>query len=495
MSFSVPRRSLPTENRELIYHFPVHGLTERALQTIRKRELLRAGDRLAVAVSGGADSVALLRVLLEVRAELGIVLSVAHVNHKLRARESDEDEEFVTGLARQHGLDLHLCTAPAAKNAGTGVEGAAREARYRFFRELAKEGRITKIATAHTLDDQAETVLLRIFRGTGIRGLSGIHPQIVLEEGGRSFGEIVRPLLGFRRADLLSYLREQGQSWREDSSNRSLDFLRNRVRHQLVPLIAEDFGQAAIEHMSELAEIARAEEEHWLLEHRLELPQVRTGVRGDIRGAGPQPAAALPVRGLLALSLAAQRRLVRGWITAGAPEVAISFRRIEEVLDAARGPAGRRLAMSAGWNVRRARQELVLEKAPLAGAADYQYVLPLPGAVEVKELNLRLEAKLVNGNDVPGDQAGQLLDPARLPEQVVIRNWRAGDRFWPAHTAAEKKVKDLLSDRHLTGQAKKLWPVAVGEDGTIVWMRSFSVPESLGAPAGSRAIWIREIAP
>ncbi len=248
----------------------MHGLTERLLKTIRKQESIRAGDRLAVAVSGGADSVALLCLLLELRAELGVVLSVAHVNHKLRGEEADEDERFVAKLARQHGLELHACEAPdnvkrssgKGSGASSGIEAAARELRYDFFRRLAREGRVTKIATAHTLDDQAETVLLRIFRGTGIRGLSGIHPRIVFEEQGQAFGELVRPLLGFRRTTLQEFLRERGQSWREDSSNRDTAFLRNRVRHRLLPLIAEEFGEAAIEHMSELAEIARAEEEH-----------------------------------------------------------------------------------------------------------------------------------------------------------------------------------------------------------------------------------------
>ena len=245
----------------------MHELAERLLQTIRKQESIRAGDRVAAAVSGGADSVALLCLLLELRSELGIVLWVAHVNHKLRGEESEEDERFVANLARQHGLELDIRVAPVDGSHNSeirsGIEAAARELRHGFFRQLAREGRATKIATAHTLDDQAETVLLRIFRGTGIRGLSGIHPQIVFEEQGCACGELVRPLLGFRRAALREFLRERGQSWREDSSNRDIAFLRNRVRHRLLPMIAEEFGEAAIEHMGELAEIARAEEEHW----------------------------------------------------------------------------------------------------------------------------------------------------------------------------------------------------------------------------------------
>ena len=488
----------------LLYHFSVHGLAERLLKTIRKQESIRAGDRLAVAVSGGADSVALLCLLLELRAELGIVLSVAHVNHKLRGEESDEDERFVAKLARQHGLELHVGEAPVdgkhRSEIGSGIEAAARELRYGFFRQLARGGRVSKIATAHTLDDQAETVLLRIFRGTGIRGLSGVHPRIVFEEHGHAFGELVRPLLGFRRSALQEFLREQGQSWREDSSNRDIAFLRNRVRHRLLPMIGEKFGEAAIEHMGELAEIARAEEEHWGCGH----PEV--AAQGGGAGDETRQAASLPglaVAPLLALPLAAQRRLVRGWMETNAPDLSISFRLIEEALELARGSSGRgsvgkKLELPGGRHLRRGRQELLLELEPLGGrgeAADYEYALAVPGAVEVPELGTCMEARVVDAGGVPENERGQLLDLGRMPKEVLIRNWRAGDRFWPSHTAAAKKVKELLNDRHATGAEKKLWPVAVAEGCGLVWMRGFAVPAGFRAPAGaSKAIWIREIA-
>ncbi len=520
----------------------MHGLAERLLKTIRKQESIHAGDRVAVAVSGGADSVALLRLLLELRGELGIVLSVAHVNHKLRGDESDEDERFVAQLARQHGLDLHVCDGPVGgkHRSKTGIEAAARELRYGFFRQLAREGRVAKIATAHTLDDQAETVLLRIFRGTGVRGLSGIHPRIVFEEQGRTFGEVVRPLLGFRRAALMEFLRECGQGWREDASNRDVAFLRNRVRHRLLPLIAEEFGEAAIEHMGELAEIARAEEEHWQRGHPEIAPQSpsaaeqakgKTGFvsgyrfsdtvsssRSDaplgaaarkpilsaafksaINSAAPETrqAASLQVGPLLALPLAARRRLLRGWLQTTAPDLSISFRLIDEVLDLARGSLGRRLGLPGGWNLRLDRQELRLESKPVGGeeAGDYEYALAVPGAVKVPELGACIEARVVDAASVPEDGRGQLLDLERMPKEVLIRNWRAGDRYWPAHTAAAKKVRELLSDRHATGAEKKLWPVAVAAGCGLVWMRGFAVPAAFRPPAGAaKAIWIREIA-
>jgi tRNA(Ile)-lysidine synthase len=531
----------------------VHSLAERLLKTIRKQESIRAGDRVAAAVSGGADSVALLCLLLELRAELGIVLSVAHVNHKLRGEESDEDERFVAELARRHALELYVREAPVdgsdRSNAGSeigsgigsakssGIEAAARELRYGFFRELAKRDRMAKIATAHTLDDQAETVLQRIFRGTGIRGLSGIHPRIVFEEQGRAFGEVLRPLLGFRRAALREFLRERCQSWREDSSNRENAFLRNRVRHRLLPIIGEEFGGAAIEHISELAEIARAEQEHWERGHPEIAAQLTSAAESVISSPmarlKPRPlkgksskaksnqamshrakakadsfrqpearrAASLPATGLLALSLAAQRRLVYVWLEANAVDLSISFRLIEEVLELARGAAGQRLELTAGHTLRvtrqRGRKELLLELATAdeGNTVDYGYALAVPGAVEVPELGAYIEARVVDTGGVPEGERGRLLDLERLPKEVLIRNWRAGDRYWPAHTASAKKVKELLGDRYAAGAEKKLWPVAAAEGYGLIWMRGFAVPAAFRAPAGAtKAIWIREIA-
>jgi tRNA(Ile)-lysidine synthase len=487
----------------------VHALAERLLKTIRKHSSIRAGDRLAVAVSGGADSVALLCLLLELRSELGVVLSVAHVNHKLRHQESDEDAEFVSCLAQNHGLELHLHEAPLISNRKSaassdvipGIEAAARDLRYAFFRQLAREGKVSKIATAHTLDDQAETVLLRLFRGTGIRGLSGIHPRIIFEDRGRAYGELVRPLLGFRRAALVEYLREQKQSWREDSSNQNLAFLRNRARHRLLPMISEEFGEAAIEHMSELAEIARAEEEHWKCVHPEVWPQ-REATRGNARHAAPPPI--LAIGPLLALPLASQRRLIQRWLELNAPDVSISFRTITEVLELVRALPGKILQLPEEWNLSRRPDDLVLMRYTTTTQGiepsqssdyDYEYLLQLPGAVEIAELALRLDAQVVDTASVPEKDCGQLLAIESAPKQVLIRNWRAGDRFWPSHTASEKKVKELLSDRHVTGAEKKLWPVAVAEGQGIIWMRGFAVPEAFRPPAGStKAIWIREIA-
>ena len=235
----------------------MHSLAESVLSLIRRDELLQAGDRVGIAVSGGIDSVALLCLLLELRHELGIVLSVIHFNHKLRGADSDADQVFVEGSAREHGLEFYCKSDDAAELAShqhSGLEAAARELRYGFFQRLlgadepesTQEPPLNKIATGHTLDDQAETVLMRLIRGTGLRGLGGIHPRIVVEdEDGNGHGEIVRPLLGVRRQELEKYLNDLKQPWREDSSNRSTKYLRNQLRAILAddPALRQSFLQ------------------------------------------------------------------------------------------------------------------------------------------------------------------------------------------------------------------------------------------------------------
>src|SRR5947207_13496222 len=228
---------------------------EQQLRTCLKRqEMLQPGVRLGVAVSGGADSVALLLLLLELRAKLGVVLSVIHFNHKLRGKASDADEKFVARLAAKHGLEFHAASIEVAKKAKkerANLEDAARRARYDYFRSLAESGVCKRIAVAHTADDQAETVLAHLFRGTELAGLGGIHPV---------FGSVIRPLLSVPRSELRHFLRARRQNWREDATNRNTKRMRARIRRKLLPLLEKQFQPAIVEHLETLAELAREDD-------------------------------------------------------------------------------------------------------------------------------------------------------------------------------------------------------------------------------------------
>lgn len=342
-------------------------LPEPVLEYIHRHSLLKAGDRVGVAVSGGADSTALLRLLLELRGELGIVVAVVHFHHGIRGAEADADAEFVASLAKSHDLELHSGSgdAPAhAREKQVSLETAARELRYQFFAGLLQAGAADKIATGHTLDDQAETVLMKSLRGAGTRGLAGIYPALGAASGDRDAAEgpstalragsratqagIVRPLLGVRRSEVEEYLRGLSQEWREDSTNRDRRHLRNRVRHELVPLLERDFNPEVTRVLAESAEVARAEEDFWQREIERLLPEVSA-----------QGEASLKLNALLAQPLAVQRRLVRAALErAGA---AFDFRHGEEILRLAQKSRGA-VELPGGWRVVRGKGDLRIEK-------------------------------------------------------------------------------------------------------------------------------------
>src|SRR5215467_14134851 len=287
----------------------IKAVKEQVLTHIRKHALLAAGERVAVAVSGGADSVALLRILLELRRELGAVLSVVHFNHKIRGAEADADEQFAADLAQKFELDLHSGSgdAPAfARERKLSLETAARELRHGWFAKLVNEGKTDKIGTAHTLDDQAETVLMRVLRGTGTRGLSGISPR-------QAQKALVRPLLSVKRREIEEFLKAMGQTWREDSSNQDLHHARNRVRHELLPLLERDYNPAIRQILADLAEVARGEEEYWEKElSNLKARLIRSGKPSRSgRSNSQEPTLAVDLAAIKALPLALQRRLLR----------------------------------------------------------------------------------------------------------------------------------------------------------------------------------------
>jgi tRNA(Ile)-lysidine synthase len=424
----------------------------------------------------------LLRLLVELRPEIGAVLSMVHFNHKLRGAESDEDERFVAQLSQQHKLELRCESGDVAAYAAEkhrSLETAAREMRYQYFRRLLREGTLNRIATGHTLDDQAETVLLKIVRGAGSRGLAGIYPRLSVP--GSQFSEsaqpsIVRPLLGTRRRELEPYLLNLGQSWREDRSNRDLRHMRNRVRHGILPRLERYLNPSVREALAETAELARSEEEYWEREVSRILPQVwEAGLRLSV---------------LEALPLALQRRVVRA--AGESLGLHLDFQHVEEILalSVKREGTPKSTVLPHGWVVSRTKGELRFE-SDAETAKDYEYCLSVPGSVEIRETQSRFDAVLVSGNAAEGYNPGDLLDGTLLAAELKVRNWRPGDRLWPAHTKVAKKIKELLQERQVTGPERKLWPVVVsGTD--VVWVRGFPAPTRLRLKS-EKAVLIREV--
>lgn len=449
----------------------------RAPTPILDAGLFAPGERVAAAVSGGSDSIALLRCLLDRRRELGIVVSVAHVHHGIRGAAADRDAAFVEELAREHGLSLHLhcCDAPGEAAAGRGnLEEAARILRYSFFRSLMDEGSVSAVATAHTLDDQAETVLHRFLRGAWTSGLAGIHA--VVREGK---GRVIRPFLESRRADLQAWLRQVGQSWREDESNDDLDFTRNRIRHQILPLLAGINPQISRQ-LARVASIAAEEEAYWegQLNHCLPLLLLPgRAARGGGRSAGSGPeTVAIELSRLNALDPALRRRVLRA--AAGRLGVRLGFDRTEEMVNLLRHPGRpgpRRIELAGGLRVERSLRELRLS---LAGERETpvrppQYEFSIPGEVLAPAYGLRLRGELTVDGEGPGFSA-------------TLRAWRPGDRVTVLHSRGPKKITEVLDRMRVFGPERAAWPVveAVEKAGPglgcrmvsrIVWMRGARV--------------------
>ncbi len=279
---------------------------------------IRPGDRLCAAVSGGADSVALLLTLHAQREALGIGLSAAHVHHGLRGDEADQDLFFVRDLCGRLDVSLHVHHASVpdrVQATGESIEEAARHLRYAFFHSLIADGRVDTVLTAHTLDDQAETVLLKLLRGAWTEGLSAIHPAVTVKTATRT-GTILRPFLSVRRAEIEAFLNAAAQPWRDDSTNAETLYTRNRVRHRLLPIL-RDFNPALDRTLANLAELARADEDHWQRATGQLLPQlllpgkpVRGGGRANSTAPGEQ-AIAIELERLRALDLSTRRRILR----------------------------------------------------------------------------------------------------------------------------------------------------------------------------------------
>jgi len=476
---------------ESIYY---EAVREKVLASIREHGLLQPGDRVGVAVSGGADSVAMLRALLELRGELGVVLSVLHFNHKIRGADAEEDERFVQELAGRQGLEFHGSSAdvPAyAAEHNLSLEAAGREARYQFFESFFERKALDAVATGHTMDDQAETVLMRVLRGAGTRGLAGIYPKRAgIGCGGGAVGCIVRPLLGVRRAEVLGYLGGLHQCWREDATNVDLQYTRNRIRHGLIPLIETRFKPNAVAALAQLAEVAREEEDYWEAELRQIMPAVV-----QVPGADDCRLAVNAAR-LAAFHPALQRRILRE--CAQKLDVTLDFEHLTQLLRAAHcGATGkakiRTCELPGGWAVVREQQELRFELRPRREPPPcYSYRLPIPGEVEIREVGRVIRAFLRPAKPgASGYNPEQSLDPAALGPELVIRNWQPGDRLWPAHSKGPKKLKELFEQRHVPVAERQSWPVAAS-GGKLAWSRGFGASAEFQPACGSPQVVVIE---
>lgn len=462
---------------------------------------------MAVAVSGGADSVALLLVLEELASRLGIRLLVCHFNHQLRGATSDGDEAFVAELAQAHALEFVSAREDVAQRAireGWNLEDAARRLRYASFAQWVSEGKADRVAVAHSADDQAETVLAHLMRGTGPTGLGGIYPVV---------GSIVRPLLEIRRQELRDYLGSRGQTWREDESNQDQSRLRSRIRHQLLPGLEKNFQPAIVENLSRLAGLSREEEKFWshLLAQRMATLVERSKERFSIRvsdlldplhsalsgESAPGSAPCLAVTQRLIRRLLEEVRGSRQPFTA---EHVNQIIRLAEVCESGRCvelPDGVVIEREFDRLIFRSRSEGSLGQSCCgteSAASAYQYAVDLgeggSASISIPEIRRRVCLKVVDW-PLPASETKVLgtattLDADLVRPPLVLRNWRPGDRYRPVGRQGAQKVKRLLLEGRVAARARVGWPVLTS-NGSLVWARGLPVAADFAVRAGTRS--------
>src|SRR3984893_8780568 len=464
---------------------------------IEKQGLLRAGERVGVAVSGGADSVALLLLLVELRKQLGVVLSVAHFNHKLRGKDSEADEKVAAKLAVKYGLAFHrghADVAAKAKRSKANLEDTARRARYECFSTLARGGHLDKVAVAHTADDQAETVLAHILRGTGLAGLGGIHPKV---------GHVVRPLLGVRRAELRAYLKLKKQTWREDATNRDTTRMRARIRKKLMPLLEKQFQPAVVQHLATLAELAREDEAFlnaWVSKRVQKAVDLKSGsAHISIEELlGRKRTQEFSTAGAQKINLSMARRNIRQIVKQVKPGGGeVNANHVRAILDLAEsGENGKRLQLPGGLEVRREHDAVVflagsrLTKSKNGEPLQFERAIDLDSvkaAVSVPEISCVFRFRVIDWPAKRGDtiERGFVLDRDALQSPLVLRNWRPGDKLQPCGHRSAHKLKRLLSKKRVSGWEREGWPVLTN-GGALVWARGFPVAAEFAATEKTR---------
>jgi tRNA(Ile)-lysidine synthase len=440
---------------------------------LKRQELLSPGDRVLVAVSGGPDSGALLHILYDLRSELELHLEIAHLQHGIRGADARDDARFVAEVAEKLGLPFHLREINLRQiksAAGKGnLEALARDERYRFFAAVARERRLGKIATAHTQDDQAETVLMWLLRGSGLKGLGGMSP--IHRLNGRNIESdsrliVIRPLLAVSRAEIEEHLNENGLAFRIDRSNQDPSFLRNWIRVELIPRLKEKMDRNLPSRLARQAEIIREDDQLLDALAKAALDETRN-------------AESMNRESLLKHGKAMQRRLLRLWTEETRGHLrGLDFQHMEALLDLIKaGPPQSRLAIPGGWELVKEYETLRLEKRSRSlkqQCACYSYELQVGEDLHVREAGLTIESREIFPPlpSPPADLMDVFFDSASFAGKLTMRNFRPGDRFQPLGMRGHKKVKELFIEKKMPLSVRASLPLLVLDD-EVMWIPGY----------------------
>ncbi len=422
--------------------------------TINKFSMLCTGQRVLVAVSGGPDSMAMLHVLLELREELEMVLAVAHLNHNLRGRESEQDLQFVEEWAAKKELEFFSRTlrAGALKKAGhvLGLQAAAREKRHAFLHEVACKFKATRIAMGHTMDDQAETMLMRMMKGSGLAGLSGIWPVR---------GLLIKPLIETRRLEVERYIEEQGIDFVSDSSNLKDSYLRNDIRHHLLPFIKEHYNPSIVESLARTAGVLR---------HDNEFIEALAGHLGLVL---KKKAKEIVLDGdrLRELHISLLTRVFLASTHTLSKSARINTTHIQAFVDLVKSSRPNlRLALPNGLAVRREYGRIMITSAPPAAVNPFTVPLEVPGKTVIKGVG-SIKAEVLHGRPSVYKRGLAYFDFASIKGKLKAGSMRPGQRIRPLGMKGHRKIKDIFIDEKIPQARRSKIPIISLKD-EVLWI-------------------------
>jgi len=433
---------------------------ENLLSTIKKHEMITAGDRIVVGVSGGPDSLCLLHALNELKEEFGIELYVVHINHCIRGESANQDEHFVMDYCHKLGLSFYserISVKQMAKDSKLSIEEAGRIVRYNCFEEYADKLNASKIAVGHNMNDSVETFLLNLVRGTGIEGLKGIEPKR---------GNLIRPLIETRRDEIELYCKEEGLTARIDETNADFTFTRNRIRNGLIPYIIENFNPNIIESLNRTTEIIS--DENLFTSAISEMYYKECLIDSD------KYSIEMNLKKFNKLHDAVKRRIIRMAVekikgnTKGVEKI-----HIEQALNLAqKARTGTVFRLNGNLEVRIEYESLIFSKEKHQNKKDFCFDINIPGVVEIPEMNAYLSTNMVKvkGINKKSNKSNIcILDKEKLGKSLQIRNRRNGDWIKPDGMKGTKKLKDFFIDEKIPREQRDIIPV-IADGQEIIWI-------------------------
>ena len=453
--------------------------------------MVEPGDSILVGVSGGPDSIALLHGLFELKQELGLKLAIAHLNHSARGQESDSDAEFVKNLGETLQLETlieKLDVKAYQEKTKSSFQEAARHLRLEFFQETMSHVGAHKIALGHTLDDQAETVLINLLRGSGLKGVGGMSPVRY---------PYVRPLFYCSRPEVIDFLKTRQISYRNDSSNEKTDYLRNRIRLELIPFLQEKYNPKVVENLFEASQVFRADDDCLRTLEDREFERI-------VSTSGKSEVLSMNIESFEELSLALKRRVIRKGILHVKGDLRkISFFHIQETLRLFdKAEKGKKIDLPGELQVlclgdrvefkRIQRMETrILMDEECRVSDDWVRSLAIPGETWVEESGLTLKAEIIDpvSTAFSGDQGNQaFLDFEKTGGKISVRFFQAGDRLQPLGMKGTKKLKSLFIDEKVPQEIRATIPILTTEDNDIIWVYGKRIAHAYRVTPGTNKV-------